>query len=56
MIKQREKNNSAAKRVICPKCEKFVHIDDFGGIDKEGVYHSQCIIDKMMEAKDESIY
>ena len=25
-----------------------------GGIDKEGVYHNQCIIDKMIEQKDES--
>lgn len=42
------------KRVICPICKKPIHIDDFGRIDKEGVYHTQCIRDKMIEQKDES--
>ena len=42
------------KRVICPRCKKFVHIDDFGGIGKKGVYHSWCIIEKMIEQKDGS--
>lgn len=36
------------RRVKCPRCKKHIHIDDFGGIDKEGTYHTQCIIDKML--------
>ncbi len=42
------------QRVKCPECKEFVHIDDFGGIDKKGVYHSKCIINKTIEAKDKS--
>ena len=41
-------------RVKCSVCKEHIHIDDFGGIDKKGVYHTECIIAKIIEAKDES--
>ena len=35
--------------VKCPECKKKIHIDDFGAIDKKGVYHSKCIVKKLLK-------
>jgi len=35
------------KRIKCPRCKKSIHIDDFGGIDKEGIFHKNCIVEKL---------
>ena len=36
------------KRVLCPVCGKTIHIDDFGGVAKQGdgsigIYHLKCM-------------
>ena len=35
------------KRVLCPVCRKPILIDDYGGEDKEGSYHKDCIVKKL---------
>lgn len=35
------------KQVKCSVCRKPIKIDDFGGIDKEGFYHRNCIVEKI---------
>lgn len=35
-----------AKKVLCPKCNKPVHIDDVGMINKDGIWHRDCAIIK----------
>lgn len=35
------------KREKCPRCKKWIHIKDFGGIDKKGIYHKNCIEEKL---------
>jgi len=31
-------------RIICPKCNNPVHVNDLGAISKKGVYHKTCTI------------
>jgi len=33
-------------KVLCPVCGKPIHIDDYGGEDKQGSYHKKCIVQK----------
>ena len=35
------------KFVKCARCEKKIHIKDFGGITKKGFFHSKCIVQEL---------
>lgn len=34
------------KRVKCAVCHKPIHKSQFGGVDKQGFYHKDCIVKK----------
>ena len=37
------------KRVLCPKCNKPIHIKEFAGVTKEGFWHEKCLLEAHRE-------
>lgn len=40
----KEAEKERAKLVTCCYCSSNIHVDDFGGVSKKGIFHSNCFL------------
>jgi hypothetical protein len=43
-------------KVLCPKCNKPIHIKDLGAVSKAGFWHSKCLAQVYKEGKKPEDY